>query len=94
MLLPRKEQPVECVRYDWRLTDLSSTITFPFDLGHSTAWRAVRVLLFPTAKGYSNEISVRGKGRAIRWILKLLPGHTESVPHRKNQAPWAPVLGM
>ena len=49
---------------------------------------------FQTAKVYSNESSVRGKGRAIGWILKLLLGHTALALHRENQAACASILGM
>ena len=48
---------------------------------------------FQTAKGYSIGCSVRGKGRAIGWILKLMLGLTPSVPHGENQAPCAPNVG-
>ena len=49
---------------------------------------------FHTAKGYSSESSVRSKGRATGWILKLFLGHTDSVPHGENAAPRAPVWGV
>ena len=47
-----------------------------------------------TAKGYSSESSVRGKGRATGWILKLFLGLTDSAPHGENQAPSDPGWGM
>ena len=47
-----------------------------------------------TAKGNSNQSSVRGKGRAIGWILKWFLGCTDSAPHGENQAPCAPVFRM
>ena len=46
---------------------------------------------FQTTKGYSSGSSVRGKRRANGWILKLLLGHTVSVPHGENQDPCATI---
>ena len=77
-----------CVRHDWHHTGLSSTLAFPLDPGLLGEWLGSGC--FQSTKGYSSEISVRGKGRAIECILKLL----DSVLHGENQAPCAPVLGM
>ena len=56
--------------------------------------RGVRVQCFQTAKGYGNVSSVRGKKRAIVWILQLLRGCTASAPHGEHEAPCGPILGM
>ena len=56
--------------------------------------RGVRVQCFQTAKGYGNASSVRGKKRAIGWILQLLLGRTASAPHGEHEAPCGPILGM
>ena len=53
--------------------------------------KGVRVQCFQTAKGYSNASSVRGKKRAIGWILQLLRGCTASAPHGEHEAPCGPI---
>ena len=75
---------------DWRVPVLSSAIDFLFELEPRPTLRGVRVQCFQTAKGYSNASSVRGKKRAIGWILQLLRGCTASAPH---EAPCGPILG-
>ena len=66
---------------------LSSAIDFLFELEPRPTLRGVRVQCFQTAKGYGNASSVRGKKRAIGWILQLLCGRTASVPHGEHEAP-------
>ena len=70
---------------DCRVPVLSSAIDFLFEL-------EPRPTL--TAKGYGNASSVRGKKRAIGWILQLLRGCTASAPHGEHEAPCGPILGM
>ena len=79
---------------DWRVPVLSSTIAFLFELEPRPTLRGVRVQCFQTAKGYGNASSVRGKKRAIGWILQLLRGCTASAPHGEHEAPCGPILGM
>ena len=80
------------MRHEWRLTCMSSTIAFSFDTGLHGEGLASGC--FQTPKGNSNESSVRGKGRAIGWLLKWILGCTDSAPHGENQAPCAPVFCM
>ena len=77
-----------------RITLVSSTIDFLFELEPRPTLRGVRVQCFQTAKGYSNASSVRGKKRAIGWILQLLRGCTASAPHGEHETPCGPILGM
>ena len=79
---------------DWRVPVLSSTIAFLFELEPRPTLRGVRAQCFQTAKGYGNASSVRGKKRAIGWILQLLRGRTASAPHGEHEAPCGPILGM
>ena len=79
---------------DWRVPVLSSTIAFLFELEPRPTLRGVRVQCFQTAKGYGNASSVRGKKRAIGWILQLLRGCTASALHGEHEAPCGPILGM
>ena len=72
---------------DCRVPVLSSAIDFLFELEPRPTVRGVRVQCFQTAKGYGNASSVRGKKRAIGWILQLLCGRTASVPHGEHEAP-------
>ena len=73
---------------------LSSAINFLFELEPRPILRGVRVQCFQTAKGYGNASSVRGKKRAIGWILQLLRGRTASARHGEHEAPCGPILGM
>ena len=79
---------------DWRVPVLSSTIAFLFELEPRPTLRGVSVQCFQTAKGYGNASSVRGKKRAIGWILQLLRGCTASALHGEHEAPCGPILGM
>ena len=79
---------------DCRVPVLSSAIDFLFELEPRPTLRGVRVQCFKTAKGYGNASSVRGKKRAIGWILQLLRGYTASAPHGEHEAPCGPILGM
>ena len=65
---------------------LSSAIDFLFELEPRPTLRGVSVQCFQTAKGYGNASSVRGKKRAIGWILQLLRGRTASVLHGEHEA--------
>lgn len=78
---------------DCRVPVLSSAIDFLFELEPRPTLRGVRVQCFQTAKGYGNASSVRGKKRAIGWILQLLRGCTASAPHGEHEAPCGPILG-
>ena len=78
---------------DWRVPVLSSAIDFLFELEPRPTLRGVRVQCFQTAKGYSNASSVRGKKRAIGWILQLLLGRTASAPHGEHEAPCGHYFG-
>ena len=79
---------------DWHLSVLSSAIAFLLELEPRPTLRGVRVQCFQTAKGYSIASSVRGKKRAIGWILQLLLGRTASAPHGEHEASCGPILGM
>ena len=79
---------------DWCVSVLSSAITFLFELEPRPTLRGVRVQCFQTAKGYSIASSVRGKKRAIGWILQLLLDRTASAPRGEHEAPCGPILGM
>ena len=47
-----------------------------------------------TAKGFSSESSVRGKGRATAGLLQRFLGRLESALHGEHQAPRAPGWGL
>ena len=47
-----------------------------------------------TAKGFSSENSVTGKGRATAGLLQRLLGRPDSAPHGEHQAPRAPGWGL
>ena len=57
---------------------LNSQKTKIMSSGPITSWQT------QTAKGYGNASSVRGKKRAIGWILQLLHGCTASAPHGEH----------
>ena len=56
---------------------LASALLLPFHLNKDPGLLGEGLGLgcFQIAKGYSSESSVRGKGRASGWILKLLFEH-------------------
>ena len=79
---------------DCRVPVLSSAIDFLFELEPRPTLRGVSVQCFQTAKGYGNASSVRGKKRAIGWILQLLLGRTASALHGEHESPCGPILCM